>query len=152
MEKKTALLFCAPSVLGVYLSTETLLGIILVLLILLFIIYVAQPTKLTINNGLLRISGFYGKTIDMKRIENVWLSDSIPTILLRTNGLGLGPLKKGYFRVKGLGKCTLYLNGIYNPYLFIKTIDGEIIIWNNKDGEYLYEVYTVISKYNKIEE
>lgn len=132
-----------------FISRETLLGIIVFVLILLFIFYVAQPNKIVVYDSLVCISGFYGKNVDMERIENVWLSDSIPTILIRTNGLGLGPLKKGYFRLKELGKCTLFLNGRYSPYLFIQTVDGEIITWNNKDREYLQDVYDLICKHKK---
>jgi len=127
-------------------SLDSYLQILPVIIILLIIVYMAQPTQMHIKNRTLQISGFYGKNIDFGTIKNVQLSDSIPRILLRTNGLGLGPVKKGYFRLEGVGKCCLFLNGQHSPYLIIETIHNEIIIVNNKDEEYIRYVYSTIRK------
>lgn len=146
----TTVLISAYSVLIYTLPTQSFVSIAVAVLILLLILYMAQPTKVVITQNVLRISGFYGKAIEINRIEKVWISDTIPQIWIRTNGLGLGPVKKGYFRLKEIGKCTLFLNGNYRPYLYIRTIEGETIIWNNKNSEYLWEVYRTIDPSHSI--
>lgn len=122
------------------------LQIVPVLIIILLIIYIAQPTQIRIKDNALHISGLYGKTIELSRISRINLSDAIPEILFRNNGLGLGPIKKGYFVLKDAGRCTLYLNGSYVPYLHLQTYDGEIIILNNKDDESILHIYNEIRK------
>ena len=123
-----------------------LLSILPALIITFLIIYIAQPTQIQVKENTLHISGLYGKTIELNQIKQINLSDTIPTILIRNNGLGLGPVKKGYFLLKGMGRCTLYLNGNYSPFLLLQTYDDEIIILNNKDKDYILRTYSEIDK------
>lgn len=122
------------------------LQILPVLIIIFLIIYIAQPTQMQIKDNALHILGLYGKTIELNRIRQINLSDAIPEILFRNNGLGLGSIKKGYFELKDVGRCSLYLNGSYTPYLHLQTYDGEIIIFNNKDEESILHIYNEIRK------
>jgi len=120
--------------------------VIPVIIILLLIIYIIQPTQVHIKKDTIQISGFYGRNIKFHEIKNIQLSHSIPPILLRTNGLSIGPVKKGGFQLKDIGKCSLFLNGDYAPYLFLETMSNEIIIINDKDEEHIRHIYSIINK------
>jgi len=53
-------------------------------------------------------TGMYGKEMKASEIKEVELTDTIPHILIRTNGFSLGPVHKGNFRLRNSGSvgCT----------------------------------------------
>jgi len=135
-----------PTIMVYTFSYNIFFQVLPLIIVILVIAYLAQPTHIDINDDSIRISGLYGKKYKFTQIKSVQLSDSISRILLRTNGLGLGPVKIGFFRLQDIGRCRLFLNGNYTPYLIIETWEMEIIILNNKNKEYIYHIYSTINK------
>lgn len=119
-----------------------------IILIAALIIYLAIPTYYMVTKERLHISGIYGLTIDMRAITSVELIEELPSVSLRTNGIGLGPIKKGFFIVEGLGRCRVLFNGNYSPYLIIRTNNGETIIINHKNKEYILSLASTIRSYD----
>lgn len=115
-------------------------GVLFVFCILLFL--GLRPMKVIVDEQTVRFTGPYGIQIDKADIESVTLTDTIPAIIVKTNGLTLGPLMKGVFKLDSWGKSRLLLNGTEGSYLVIGLKNGEKIIVNHKDRmltEGLYE-------------
>ena len=82
----------------------------------------SRPNRIELNGESLTIKGNYSHTIAIDDIESVVLADKLPEIVLRTNGIGFRHIKVGHFRLKGTGKCRLYVNLRYPPYVHIVTV------------------------------
>lgn len=92
-----------------------------------------KPNDIEVTSESLRISGNYGIEVRLDDIRSAELVDSLPKIKFRTNGIGAGNIQIGHFRMQGIGKCRLYLNLKYSPYVHIVTASGEHIFFNTKD-------------------
>lgn len=97
------------------------------------LIYGIIPSKVHFTDDSVEFTGAYGTEISIASIENLQLSDKRPSINARTNGLSLGGVKKGFFKVEGLGKTRLLIHSGNGPYLIITTKNGEVTIINFKD-------------------
>ena len=117
-------------------------GIIIVITI--FFLYSASPTKVEFLDNSMKFTGHYGVTIQTNQIEKVELLDNIPHIKTRTNGLGLGNILKGHFRLSELGKCRLFLRLPNPPYLYIELTGGDKILFNSTDPTYTLDIYNKI--------
>lgn len=91
------------------------------------------PTKAIFRDDTLRFSGMYGFETNIYEIENVELSDTIPTIKMRTDGFSLGSVHKGFFDVDTFGISRLLVHSDSYPYLILSKNNGEKIIINFKD-------------------
>ena len=91
------------------------------------------PSKVFFDNGNIKFSGMYGFEMNVSEIDNVELSDTIPTILLRTNGFSFGTVNKGFFNLDKLGKTRLLIHSHNTPFLIISKGNTERIIINFKD-------------------
>jgi hypothetical protein len=130
-----------------------LIGIVTFLMIIgsigLMIFIVARTPSYKITKEYFVVSGIYGVDIKTSEIDTVTLMNHIPEIILRTNGLDIGQIKKGYFNIEGLGKCKLLLSSHTSPFIFIKTINDEVILINLKTPQTTEKLYFEIeSKLN----
>lgn len=109
------------------------------------------PTGYEINNDRVKFTGDYGTEIKISDIASISLIDKMPPIKARTNGLGLGQVKKGFFNVEGLGKTHLLIHSVKGPFLKITTFDNEAIIINFSKKEKTELVYIALQAVKKIE-
>lgn len=109
------------------------------------------PSKYELNNERLKFFGAYGFELKTEDIESVVLLDRLPVIKARTNGLGLGQVKKGFFNVEGLGKTHLLIHSGQGPFLKITTLDNETVIINFRKKEKTELIYSGIQAVKKIE-
>lgn len=132
--------------------TYFILGLVFLFVIGL-ITYGFIPAKTVYSDDTIRFSGMYGFEISIGEIDNVELSDKIPTIKLRTNGFSFGNIKKGFFKLDKFGKCRLLIHSDVAPYLILSKKNGDKIIINFKDKietEKTYEkIKTLISKWSE---
>lgn len=105
----------------------------LFVLIIWSMIYGYLPTQTTITDREVLLSGRYGVTIPLDQIGSVQLTDHIPTIRIRTNGMSLGGVSKGMFRLDDFGKCRLFLRNYRGPFMIITERSGLRTIINNAD-------------------
>lgn len=96
----------------------------------------SAPTQVVVGTDSVEFTGAYGVTIPFAEIEQVDLLDTIPKIEMRTNGLALGEVRKGSFRLAEWGKCRLLLESAVPPYLLIRLKTGERIVYNAADPAY----------------
>ena len=122
-------------------SQYVILGIILFLLAGTFL-FGFMTTKTQINGDMIRFTGMYGKEIKVSKIEKVELTDTIPAILMRTNGFSMGPVHKGNFRLEEFGRCRLYINSGKGKYLIVTDVEGFRTILrykNDQESQGIYE-------------
>lgn len=109
--------------------------LLLVAGLVLIIVSSLRPNRIQVTSDSLVITGSYKYSVKLGEIRSVERLDSLPKIKLRTNGIGWPNIKIGHFRVEGIGKCRLYVNQKFPPYVHIVTSAGEHIIFNTKDPE-----------------
>lgn len=100
------------------------------------------------ENDTLRISGIYGAKLKKDEIKSITKVDAIPQVNLRTNGFGLGYIRKGFFRTVD-GKTVHFILTSNNlPALHINTINGENIYVNTLDSKEMDKVIQLFRKEN----
>jgi len=104
-------------------SHYLILGIILFLLAGIFL-FGFMTTKTHFEGATIRLTGMYATEMKVSEIKKVELADTIPAILMRTNGFSLGPVYKGNFRLDEFGKCRLYINAGKGKYVIITDVEG----------------------------
>jgi len=104
-------------------SHYLILGIILFLLAGIFL-FGFMTTKTHFEGATIRFTGMYATEMKVSEIKKVELADTIPAILMRTNGFSLGPVYKGNFRLDEFGKCRLYINAGKGKYVIITDVEG----------------------------
>ncbi len=117
------------------------LGVVLLFLSGIFL-FGFMTTKTQINGDMIRFTGMYGKEMKVSEIEKVELTDTIPAILIKTNGFSIGPVHKGNYKLEGFGKCRLYINAGKGQYLIITDKSGFRTILRYKkdqDSRVIYE-------------
>ena len=112
-------------------NSGIVIGLILVFAgIILCVWSLSRPNRIEMTEEDLIIGGSYRHTVRLNEIESCELMEQMPRIKIRTNGIGLGKIQIGHFRVEGVGKCRLYLNLRYPPFVHITTASGEHIFFN----------------------
>ena len=112
--------------------TYYILGFVIVFVVGL-ITYGYIPSKAIINNDTIKFTGMYGFEMNASEIENVEITDKIPTINLRTNGFSFGVVSKGFFNLEKIGKTRLLIHSDKSPFLIISKSNGDRIIINLRD-------------------
>ena len=105
------------------------LSTVVVIAVLVMVIWSMQPLKVTADDDYFKISGMYGNEYAYDRIENLQYMETIPKILLRTNGAALGSHLKGHFKLEEMGSVTLFVNTDYHAYVYFE-YEGKKIIFN----------------------
>ena len=112
------------------------------LLLLIFIgaFVVIKTAGASVEDGLLKVKGIYGVSILISEIREVKKLETLPSLgVRRVNGIGLGPIKIGYFRYKELGPVKLCILKNEAPYILVTTDEQKILIGLGKEkNEELY--------------
>ena len=89
-------------------STFAIIFLTATLILLMSIIPIAYiEPNIIIHKENITISGVYGESIPLDQISHVQLIEATPKIKLRTNGIAIGEIKKGYFSTDTLGNIKL---------------------------------------------
>jgi len=108
-----------------------------------------KSTDVEITTDYLKVNGMYKQTIHSDNITEIKLLDNIPEIKTRTNGVGLGKIQKGRFKLEGIQTCYLFLENNDGPYIKVMTDIYPIFI-NYKDDAKTLELFNKLDKeYNK---
>ncbi|MFA5851207.1 MAG: PH domain-containing protein [Spirochaetales bacterium] len=75
------------------------------------------------------LKGLYGKTIPYTSILSAELYETdLPLAMVKVNGIGLGFIEIGFYRIKDLGAARLFVLRRQKPYLLLRTSDDTILI------------------------
>jgi hypothetical protein len=92
-----------------------------------------RENEMRISTEKITIDGMYGEEIAVSGILSVCLVDSLPLITLRTNGFGLGNIRKGYFMTSNGIDVKLIMNSGNNPCILITKNSGEEIFYSARE-------------------
>ena len=133
-------------------GNETKVIIIFILAIMLMVnipivIISYKAPEIIIKNNYINVSGGTNITIPKEKVKSIDLVEKMPEILLRTNGVSIGRIRKGSYKLEGDLKAQLFITGKDNLYIEIIT-DEDISHYyiNYKNGE------DTIEAYNKLKE
>lgn len=98
-----------------------------------------RPTRITVGEEAIKISGMYGREIPVSDIVSVDLLDEMPPIAMRTNGSDTGNQAKGHFRFSNGEKCMLFIHK-KAPYIQLRTTDN-LYYLNYSDKEKTVELF-----------
>ena len=104
-----------------------------------------RPTRITVGEETVKISGLYGREIPVLDIVTVDLLDELPPIAMRTNGSDTGNQAKGHFRFKNGEHCMLFIHK-QAPYIQLRTTD-ELYYLNLSDKEKTVELFETLKKF-----
>ena len=111
-----------------------------------FMAYGMNPATIKIKDDRLVFTGMYGITRTFGEIAGVRLVDSLPDITLRLNGLSIGGISKGLFKLKEGGNCLLLLSSRSKPYIVFTERTGKEIFFNSTNGEITETLYQELKK------
>ena len=99
-----------------------------------------RPTRITVGEEVVKISGMYGREIPASDIVSVDLLDAMPPIAMRTNGSNTGNRLKGHFKLKTGEKCMVFIRK-QAPYIELRATDNLYYLNadNREETETLYQ-------------
>ena len=103
-----------------------------------------RPTRISVGEEAIKISGMYGREIPFSDIVSVDLLEEMPRIVSRINGSDTGNRLKGHFRLKGGEKCILFIVR-KAPYIEMRTTDA-LYYLNDNDREKTETLYRQIKE------
>ncbi len=75
------------------------------------------------------LKGLYGKKIPYSLITSSELYEAdLPALMVKVNGIGLGFIEMGRYRLKDIGSARLYILKRQKPYLLLRTADETILV------------------------
>lgn len=118
---------------------------VLVVAINIPIFYAANKSSdVEVSKDFIKITGTYGRTISKDSITEIKLIDNIPEIKMKTNGIGLGKIQKGNYKLEGINKGVLFLENNDGPFIQITTKSYTVFI-NYKDDSKTLNIYKEIN-------
>lgn len=103
-----------------------------------------RPTRITVGEETIKISGMYGREIPISDIVSVDLLDEMPPIAMRTNGSDTGSQAKGHFRFTNGDKCMLFIHK-KAPYIQLRTTE-DLYYLNYSDKEKTVELFETLKE------
>jgi hypothetical protein len=104
-----------------------------------------RPTNVKYENGNISFTGMYGITKPINEITSISMADTLPEIALRINGLSVGGINKGRFKLRDGSSCNLFLSSSKPPYIVFTDFSGKNIYFNRTTQEKTMLVYKQLS-------
>lgn len=111
-----------------------------------YAVFSLRDPSLSLSSDRLRIGGAYGERILWNELFSVRLADTLPFVEERTDGLGTGTIRKGYFRLRGIGTAKLMLTSDKGPYIYMRKRSGQYVVLNFGEAERTVRSYERISE------
>ena len=104
-----------------------------------------SATKLRIGDGTICCTCMFGVDKPLNNFSTVRLSDSLPNVTLRLNGISVGGINKGLFKLENGTSCNMYLSSSKPPYIVFVEKSGREIFYNSKDSIHTPDIYNNLS-------
>ncbi len=133
----------------------TTIGIIIGVMVALLLVAVVKRERIQIYEDGIKIKDWlYPLSIPNDTIVSISLVDSLPKLIRRTNGTGIGLILKGYFTVKNSSleyseNATLYIRNRNASAIEIRTVKGLVYI-NKKNDELTQSLFNEMKNTVKI--
>lgn len=99
-----------------------------------FLYYAMRESDIKVTKERIENSGLYHFSIKIKDIDSITLVNELPKFVLRTNGLDVGIVKKGFFKTEKGEIYKLSLRTNTKPYIKIHHSTDEILFLNYGDS------------------
>lgn len=106
-----------------------------VFIVAIFMFYGIRPSHVKYDNGNLTFTGMFGLSKPIREISYIRISDTIPTVSLRLNGISVAGINKGQFKLDDGSSCHLYLSSSEPPYIVFTDYSGREIYFNRSSEE-----------------
>jgi hypothetical protein len=103
-----------------------------------------KPASFTVNGEALEIKGLFGTTVPIAEISSLELTDSMPAIVYKNNGSGLGSVNKGEFTLEGEVQARLYMDKSKPPFIHF-TQGGTAFYLNSETEQKTRELFDQLS-------
>lgn len=122
------------------------LALIITAVVAVIVAWNALPSGIELQSDQAEISGAYGTSFKYAEINQVQLLEELPEISLRTNGISLGPINKGHFKLEDGSSVMLFLRNTKPPFIHITfNSDRKPIIINSGDPASTNQIYQELS-------
>ena len=122
------------------------IAIAIVVILFVCIIDTGRPAKIEVKDNTFIIHGAYNQRIPLDSITGVAITDHLPYITIRTNGLSFWKYHKGYYQSKEEGRIMLFLHSKGGPFLVVKSKRKPTIFINRNTKEEVEELYEKLKK------
>jgi len=120
------------------------IAIAITLLVFLFMFNIGRPAGIEVKDNTFIIHNSYGVRIPIDSITDVEITDELPTVTIKSNGLGFGNYQKGYFQTKEFGTVMLFFHSGHGPYLVIKSTTNPPVFINRNTKEEIETLYRAL--------
>ena len=107
-----------------------------------------QPTKFTLSEDSLTISGTYGDEIPWNEISSITMLENLPEISIRTNGSSAGSKLKGNFKLKSGEQVRLFIDQDVNQLISFEWND-QLYMINEPTSAETEDLYMEMNAYMK---
>jgi uncharacterized membrane protein SirB2 len=111
------------------------ISVIITIIIAVSIAYGLVPTHVKYDNGNITFTGEFGISKPISDFTSIRVSDTLPSISLRLNGMSVGGINKGKFKRSDGKSCHLYLSSSKPPYIVFTDHGGYEIYFNRSKEE-----------------
>ena len=134
---------------GVAAKTVGAISAVMVVGILTAMYFEAQPPTVSATPETFSVrSALYSDDIPMRDVASVSLEQSLPRVLLRTNGFAMGSHLRGHFRLDRMGSGQLFVERDTPPFIVVRT-RRDFVIVNFEAPERTRELYDVLARYHE---
>lgn len=106
-----------------------LCSVAFVVVLLAIVLAVAnRPVEIGMDDGVLHISGVYGRKIPVEAIVSIEVIDEMPDMAMRISGSKFNKKIKGYYLTSDDEECLLFVNHNSGPFLKLRMADQLIYL------------------------
>ncbi len=121
-------------------------SVLIVVVVGVLMFYGTTPSTVRLENGKFVFTGMFGTSRLLNDIEGIKLTNALPKVSLRLNGLSVGGINKGKFKLADGGSCFMYLSSSSKPYIVFSDKNGQEIYYNSKDSVSTIQIYQDLSR------
>ena len=126
---------------------KTFVAVLVVVIVGLFIYLGYKEPVVEINSNALKLKGVYGVNLMFSEIAEAdtisW--NEVPEIAIRSNGISLGEVQRGYFKTTDNEKVHLSIHSGVNPVIRIVEQDGSVYYINRKNAEETRQIFNKLN-------
>jgi hypothetical protein len=94
-----------------------------------------RENRMHVGDGYINVSGIYGIKLPIQQVATAELVNELPDIRLRTNGMSMGSIRKGFYKTASGETVRLIINAETTPYIFIRMNSGEKIYYSSRSRQ-----------------
>lgn len=109
-----------------------------------FLLTSSVKTEMVVGETEFIVKGMYSLQLPYGEIDSIYLSSEPPRTTIRTNGLAMNGICKGYFRLEDRTRCYLNTDAKVPVYIYICRKDEMPVIVNWQSREKTEELYRML--------